>query len=82
MKTTKLFRFETTGEIPVFVKSIIDRFDGKQVCKQAIIALDQEITFCVLEIKEAHGNLNASSKEAWLSPRNNDGSFNVRIYFN
>ena len=78
----KTFKIEATGILPMYVSTLVQVYTNKAVTKEAITQLDSDIAFCVCDLKEAHGNLNKHSKDAWLSPRNSDGSFNVRITFN
>jgi hypothetical protein len=80
-KTIKLYEFKVSGIPNKHVQSIIDQFNNKEVTKSNIVQLDEEITFVVCDLKLAHGNLNKHSKEAWLCPTTNDGSFNVSIKF-
>lgn len=77
----KTFKVEFTGNLPFYVKKIVETIEGKDVTKESICVLDQDIKFCVCDLKEAHGNLNKISKYAWLYPRNGGNDFNVCISF-
>lgn len=80
MKTQKTFTIESWGAIPKHVQStIVDVYAGKQVNSDLVSDLDSDIAFVVCDLGEAHGNLNKASKSAWLSPRNNDNTWNVSI---
>ena len=77
----KEIKIEHRGELPSYVKTIVDTFSGKKIEKGTIDYLDQEIAFCVTDLRQAHGNLNKHDKSAWLCPANGDNSFNVTITF-
>ncbi len=75
----KNFKIEKRGTLPMYVSTLVETYSNKPVSKEAINQLDSDIEFCVVELKEAHGN--CYKNEAWLCPANGDNSFNVRIYF-
>ncbi len=77
----KTFKIESTGELQTNVQSIVDTYNGREVTKEQIAMLDDDIRFVVCDLRVAHGNLNKHSKDAWLCPTNGDNSFNVRINF-
>lgn len=77
----KTFKIEHRGELPTYVKAIVEKFNGVKADKASVAYLDDEIKFCVCDLGEAHGNLNKFSKDAWLCPKGGDDSFNVRITF-
>jgi hypothetical protein len=77
----KTFKIESWGVIDNYVQRIIDTYKDKPATKDAIFCLNEDITFVVCKLGVAHGNLNKYSKTGWLSPRNNDNSFNVCITF-
>ena len=81
MKAQRLFKIESWGVFPSSVASIVSKYNGEVVTSDAIFTLDSDITFCVCDLREAHGNLNKYDKSAWLAPRNGDNSFNVTISF-
>lgn len=79
LKKMRAFKIDQHGELPSHVLKIVTDIQGKPATKDAVYVLDSEIAFCVIDLGLAHGNLNKHSKSAWLSPRNNDGSWNVNI---
>jgi len=81
MKKIALFRINYWGELPYYVDKIVNNYNQKEATPNAIYNLDHDISFCVCDLREAHGNLNKFDKSAWLSPRKNDNSFNVTISF-
>ena len=77
----KMIKIECWGNVPQFTQSIIDKYNGKPATRDNLLNLDYDITFCVTDLNEAHGNFNKFDRSAWLSPRNGDNSFNVAIKF-
>ena len=77
----KTFTLEYSGKMPKTTEDMLMKYNGLRATKELIDALDSDIEFLVCDIRECHGNLNRQSKEAWLSPRNGDGSFNLNISF-
>lgn len=82
-KTMKHFKIATFGEIPKDIQTLVNNYNNPDVIvdKYTINCLEKDMEFLICDLKVAHGNLNRSSKDAWLSPINNDQSFNVKINF-
>jgi hypothetical protein len=79
---SKTFKFDINGTPPNSVMDIFEKFNNKEATREAIKQLDSDIEFVVCDLKEAHGNVNVYGKNAWMSPKNNDNSWNVNIKFN
>lgn len=79
----KHFKIETYSlhNAPQSVINLVDSLRAKSVSRNEIDALDSDIEFIVCDLREAHGNLNKYGKNAWLSPRNNDNTWNVSVSF-
>ena len=77
----KKFIVKSWGIIPSSVQRIIDSVTDKDVTKDAIFVLNEDIEFCVCVLRDAHGNMSKTDRSAWLSPRNGDNSFGVSITF-
>lgn len=75
----KTFKVVIAGEAPASLVKMFSAYDGKEAKKDAKFCLDQDITFVVCDLKEAHGNMYSDS--AWLSPKNGDCSWNIDIKF-
>lgn len=77
----KTIKIAIRGEAPQYAKSLVSKYDGKPATRDNLFNLDSDITFCVCDLKEAHGNFNQHSRSAWLCPVNGDNSFNINFEF-
>lgn len=77
----KHFTINQRGNVPAFITDCISKFEGMEATRDTFLELDSEISFLVVDCGEAHGNVDQGVKVggAWLCPKNNDNSWNVRI---
>lgn len=77
----KNYTINQRGEVPQFISDMINKFEGMQADRDSFELLNQDITFLVVDCGEAHGNVDQGVKVggAWLCPKNNDNTWNVRI---
>jgi hypothetical protein len=74
------YKTEFRGTLEPLIQSIVDRFPtGTKATKETQRQLEEDIKFVVVDCGLAHGNTDYPAG-AWLCPRNNDNSWNVRIY--
>lgn len=74
----KIYQVTSTGNVPSFISKYADDYNGKPVNKDTFFCLDNDITFLVVDCKEAHGNT-SSDKSAWLCDRNGGNTWNIRF---
>lgn len=69
------------GEVPAFITGIILKYNGMQANVDTFAQLDEDVAFLVNDCRECHGNTDKGEivGGAWLCPKNNDNSWNVRI---